>query len=190
MAHVYSHVLTKTDDRGVTTTYKAVYREQVVLHTNLSSSHRYCISLWRWSRLLSSSFPSLSRPMQPQRPGLTIQEMSPIFSHQIHPFLWLDSPFSLARFTCEECVREMHGLAAMVKMGAIPIHVSRMWNHNHFWFLDEKENVWCLIWTASGLSEGQLLPNIGVDGRSAFLWRFPLQVLHWHAGKPPSLHSI
>merc|ERR1712055_1023258 len=27
-----------------------------------------------------------------------------------------------ARFTCEECVREMHGLAAMVKMGAIPIH--------------------------------------------------------------------
>merc|ERR1712037_568034 len=27
-----------------------------------------------------------------------------------------------ARFSCEECVREMHGLAAMVKMGAIPIH--------------------------------------------------------------------
>merc|ERR1712181_68199 len=27
-----------------------------------------------------------------------------------------------SRFTCEECVREMHGLAAMVKMGAIPIH--------------------------------------------------------------------
>merc|ERR1711936_902306 len=26
------------------------------------------------------------------------------------------------RFSCEECVREMHGLAAMVKMGAIPIH--------------------------------------------------------------------
>merc|ERR1712007_376132 len=26
-----------------------------------------------------------------------------------------------ARFSCEECVREMHGLAAMVKMGAIPI---------------------------------------------------------------------
>merc|ERR1711951_86381 len=25
-----------------------------------------------------------------------------------------------ARFSCEECVREMHGLAAMVKMGAIP----------------------------------------------------------------------
>ena len=41
MAHVYSHVLTKTDDRGVTTTYKAGYREQVVLHTNLS----HCISL-------------------------------------------------------------------------------------------------------------------------------------------------
>ena len=57
------------------------------------------------------------------------------FSGKIHPilckefnsfFLWLDSPFSLVRFTCEECVREMHGLAAMVKMGAIPIHVSRM----------------------------------------------------------------
>merc|ERR1712045_777733 len=27
-----------------------------------------------------------------------------------------------ARFLCEERVREMHGLAAMVKMGAIPIH--------------------------------------------------------------------
>merc|ERR1712001_584074 len=27
-----------------------------------------------------------------------------------------------ARFSCGECVREMHGLAAMVKMGAIPIH--------------------------------------------------------------------
>merc|ERR1712130_715835 len=27
-----------------------------------------------------------------------------------------------ARFSCEECVREMRGLAAMVKMGAIPIH--------------------------------------------------------------------
>merc|ERR1712032_1426871 len=27
-----------------------------------------------------------------------------------------------ARFSCEECVREMHGLAAMVKMEAIPIH--------------------------------------------------------------------
>merc|ERR1711909_69700 len=27
-----------------------------------------------------------------------------------------------ARFSCEECVREMHGLAAMVKMGAISIH--------------------------------------------------------------------
>merc|ERR1712014_562038 len=26
------------------------------------------------------------------------------------------------RFLCSECVREMHGLAAMVKMGAIPIH--------------------------------------------------------------------
>ena len=28
----------------------------------------------------------------------------------------------MLRFSCEECVREMHGLAAMVKMGAIPIH--------------------------------------------------------------------
>merc|ERR1712107_909497 len=26
------------------------------------------------------------------------------------------------RFLCSECVREMHGLAAIVKMGAIPIH--------------------------------------------------------------------
>merc|ERR1711894_435132 len=33
------------------------------------------------------------------------------------------------RFSCEECVREMHGLAAMVKMGAIPTHDSTAAQH-------------------------------------------------------------
>merc|ERR1712223_296247 len=38
------------------------------------------------------------------------------------PLLAAASAAPEARFLCSECVREMHGLAAMVKMGAIPIH--------------------------------------------------------------------
>merc|ERR1712014_509973 len=42
------------------------------------------------------------------------------------------------RFLCSECVREMHGLAAMVKMGAIPIHdyVGMLFAVVEHWFVD------------------------------------------------------
>merc|ERR1712233_282039 len=40
----------------------------------------------------------------------------------LFPLIAAASAAPEARFSCEECVREMHGLAAMVKMGAIPIH--------------------------------------------------------------------
>merc|ERR1712012_1022132 len=50
------------------------------------------------------------------------------------------------RFLCSECVREMHGLAAMVKMGAIPIH-------------DYIRDNYCPLWTPPQLSTSAKTPS-------------------------------